>query len=845
MQISEPRRTKSKSKNKQINCDKEVKTILSSIVRHKKCTTSINNYQYATEIEGKKFNEWIIGQNSTTKFMFPFKEEKQYFICSNLRKTMKNGIKYLNPRTLSSLYCQPANELNDISTTIDINAETPSLMPLPQIDETPVLTGDEVAPMRNRIHVNDLNGIQSIRVMVGGDENNIIDLNSGIYKKRSSRVDMFHKDVTCKPNFYRVPFGNCKMRHRRIRMKDIGAKIISACINRKDFKKNPNEYLYNNEELAVDIINLLDGVKDFIQTKMKMKFNDFEDVAMVPVLGDEDGLIGVLDEKRNGYELAKILLHETSASGYHKVKVALKYSNVIPSYYMMTKDRPNVTDLILNLKDYFLYETSSEYPELTEDQELDIVQHSVAQKDSDTIRGAVLEGTYSDHIALIEDKHKKERRTISNESNVFVIDSIDGAEHLRSKSKVSSVISFSSSLTCPSWLQSGEVSAGSSKHILTWQQLMGQETLCTVVASVTKYLEDKKKFRTENESRSNYYCYELHDGKMLYTITKHSQWNRRNFPYLLCKCGRREGVINNDTHKCVILSDDEQKRLYNRSERKWNYKSDKRIKEGKTYEMKEHLDWVDINNDGCSHFGIDPDLFPRSGIRFDTFHMKCAITRKMMGFTRSFLLNQTKDIIDLFSSKILKSFYNDYHLYIWENRKGFSSFVGNELVLFVANTSSITDFFEEHTNDTQTMTDMCTALKLWVDIFKFLGISHLRDMTHENYLEHLRKFKDNVKEFYRVGANTFLSKPGTPGSEETFYSHTLRYYMPSVADTTFERHKTGVGIFTMQGFERRNKESKTTLKRFSNSTGNVLISNLRRVWDIFAYTKGESKDTTN
>ena len=68
--------------------------------------------------------------------------------------------------------------------------------------------------------------------------------------------------------------------------------------------------------------------------------------------------------------------------------------------------------------------------------------------------------------------------------------------------------------------------------------------------------------------------------------------------------------------------------------------------------------------------------------------------------------------------------------------------------------------------------------------------------------------------------------------------------MLSVADTTFERHKTGVGIFTMQGFERRNKESKTTLRRFSNYTGNVLISNLCRVWDIFAYTKGESNETS-
>ena len=41
----------------------------------------------------------------------------------------------------------------------------------------------------------------------------------------------------------------------------------------------------------------------------------------------------------------------------------------------------------------------------------------------------------------------------------------------------------------------------------------------------------------------------------------------------------------------------------------------------------------------------------------------------------------------------------------------------------------------------------------------------------------------------------------------------------------------------MQGFKRRNKESKNILKRFSNNIGNITIPDLNRIWDIFQHSK--------
>ena len=74
---------------------------------------------------------------------------------------------------------------------------------------------------------------------------------------------------------------------------------------------------------------------------------------------------------------------------------------------------------------------------------------------------------------------------------------------------------------------------------------------------------------------------------------------------------------------------------------------------------------------------------------------------------------------------------------------------------------------------------------------------------------------------------------GHVGNDETFYMHVLRFYIPRIADDTFEKYNLGVGIFTMQGFERRNKESKNTFRRFSNGIGNIIVGNLKRLWDIF------------
>ena len=291
--------------------------------------------------------------------------------------------------------------------------------------------------------------------------------------------------------------------------------------------------------------------------------------------------------------------------------------------------------------------------------------------------------------------------------------------------------------------------------------------------------------------------------------------------------------MSDPNHVCKIIDKSEQLTLYNRSKSRWERKNAR----DPTYNFGKHMNWIDENNHGCSHFGIHPELLPRKDLRFDTFHLKCGITKKLMNYLRKFMLNQSITIMNDFSKTILKSFWNDFHIYVWKNKKSFACFQGNEIALFVGNTDSVLSFLERSFVPTTQVSDIIESLKLWFKIFKFLGTTYLDDTDgYQEYKDAMRDFQENLRNFYLVGSRTFLSSTrSTDGREETFYCHALRYYMPEIMKTTFEEHQLGIGIFTMQGFERRNKESKNCMKKFSCNKGNITLNNMKRLFDVFDY----------
>ena len=68
----------------------------------------------------------------------------------------------------------------------------------------------------------------------------------------------------------------------------------------------------------------------------------------------------------------------------------------------------------------------------------------------------------------------------------------------------------------------------------------GKENWCNLEILVKHHYEERKSIiqKFEDELNCKIYCYEIHDGKMLYLLTQHSLYSRLYSPYVLCSCTR-------------------------------------------------------------------------------------------------------------------------------------------------------------------------------------------------------------------------------------------------------------------------------------------------------------------
>ena len=660
---------------KVISCDVDVKKFASQFLSHKKCSSK-KTYKYASKVNGKYLNDYV-----TSKAVFksvisdgycskPFKARKHYFICSTLKTIIEK-----HNSNLPVVVSPPIPDVNVAPST------APSKLPkdIPSTSSSSVPDRAERLFLRNRIPVKSLKGITAINLKIAGDEDVVVDPKS-LPRNKKSYIQSYQDDVIAKSSPFKKPFRYLSMKEKKLRTNDLAKTILAACITRKEYKKNGSQYLNENTQLAVDVLNILDDIKNTLQSKLRIDFKVLEDEPVPPAANDDEGLINSLDESNEKHKLAIILLCGSSQTDYTRMKHNMESFMSLPSYYMLTKDRPSISPVTYTLSSPLSIDsTTSAMPNNQSMSEAEILESALRETASptDKVDGAVIDGGYSHHMQLLKDNHVKHGRTLSSDSDVIVLDSIDGAEHTRSNKSIRSVLSFSSSLFSSDWIIKKEVTAGSSLNILTWQQVQAVENLPTMLATTQEYYKQKSELRSTGNDR--YSFYDLHDGKMLYLLTQHSSWNRKHHPFIWCTCKRGQGVLNNQKHKCEIISDANHQTYYQLSKTRYEKKEGKKNKDGTLYSKKEHLDWADKKNYGCTHFGIDPVLLPRSSLRFDTFHLKCSITRRLMSYLRLFLLDQAPSISEGYCSAVLSKFWNKYHIWVWQNKKNFSSFMGNEL----------------------------------------------------------------------------------------------------------------------------------------------------------------------
>ena len=117
---------------------------------------------------------------------------------------------------------------------------------------------------------------------------------------------------------------------------------------------------------------------------------------------------------------------------------------------------------------------------------------------------------------------------------------------------------------------------------------------------------------------------------------------------------------------------------------------------------------------------------------------------------------------------------------------------------------------------------MTVTLKLWIKIHGFVTKAKIE--AGDDYEEEIKQFEALVNQFYEYGRTTFLtSKAGAISSIETSYMHILRCNLATLAKVTFRRHGVGIGVFTLQGYKRRNKEGKNIFLKHYNIKGNLSV----------------------
>ena len=320
---------------------------------------------------------------------------------------------------------------------------------------------------------------------------------------------------------------------------------------------------------------------------------------------DKESFEGTKDK----YNAAVAMLGEMTLNGYKRVTDAIKNQFGIPaawlpSYYNLTKDRPVMEPVTIkpSLNTASNHASPKEHQDVSElvedlgDVGLDVpeahidinntintptqqalfvpnstmgVSSFIGQdismtdcldqlklaRSKDEVQGARIKGNFEDYTKLMIADHEKKGRNIGN-GKIIVVDSYDGAEHLKTDKKKTSVISFSSKMLSETIICSGN-SAGKSFDILTWQQMKCDEKPSTMFPILEDVFKQKRQTVTKGVHKSlvkdcEICLYSLHDGKMLYLLTQHSLFNRKFKPFLLCSCKRGECYKIN--HKCTMIS---------------------------------------------------------------------------------------------------------------------------------------------------------------------------------------------------------------------------------------------------------------------------------------------------
>ena len=138
---------------------------------------------------------------------------------------------------------------------------------------------------------------------------------SNISYYREFLNEILQKDTSQVPSF-KIPFAQLKFKNKNTRIQCIAKLVLASCIDKEECREKQKQYIQKNKNLAVDVMNFLDGMKVWIEKKIVLKLDEYKNIPMEPVEND-------LIDHSQGYAIAKKLLNNASRRGYEEIRKAI------------------------------------------------------------------------------------------------------------------------------------------------------------------------------------------------------------------------------------------------------------------------------------------------------------------------------------------------------------------------------------------------------------------------------------------------------------------------------------------------------------------------------------------
>ena len=93
-------------------------------------------------------------------------------------------------------------------------------------------------------------------------------------------------------------------------------------------------------------------------------------------------------------------------------------------------------------------------------------------------------------------------------------------------------------------------------------------------------------------------------------------------------------------------------------------------------------------------------------------------------------------------------------------------------------------------------------------------------------------YEELAKILYQDGHKSFMTRRSI-GDGESFYLHTMRWYIPKMMRQVYDSHSLGIAVFTMEGFEFKNQTSKRVVRLRTNGKGNIPKQSMKAMHMLF------------